>query len=114
MLRKTAMNENKKIAEVAQSVITAAELSTEIERLRIGFIPFCDAVALIVAADKGFMAAEASTSSSSAKCPGRTCATSSTSALFDAAHLIAPVAIASSLGLGHVKGFRSSPRSRSA
>ena len=26
MLRKTAMNENKKIAEVAQSVITAAEL----------------------------------------------------------------------------------------
>ena len=26
MLRKTAMNENKKIAEVAQSVVTAAEL----------------------------------------------------------------------------------------
>ena len=26
LLRKTAMNENKKIAEVAQSVITAAEL----------------------------------------------------------------------------------------
>jgi response regulator NasT len=26
MLRKTAMNENKKIAEVAQAVITAAEL----------------------------------------------------------------------------------------
>ena len=26
LLRKTAMNENKKIAEVAQSVVTAAEL----------------------------------------------------------------------------------------
>ena len=26
LLRKTAMNENKKIAEIAQSVITAAEL----------------------------------------------------------------------------------------
>jgi response regulator NasT len=26
LLRKTAMNENKKIAEIAQSVVTAAEL----------------------------------------------------------------------------------------
>ena len=74
------------------------------ESLRIGFIPLADAAALIIAADRGFAAQEGSCRSIwCAKCHGRMCATSSISALFDAAHLLAPVAIASSLGIGHVK-----------
>jgi len=58
MLRKTAMNENKKIAEVAQSVITAAELFQMTDqmvidkRCAIGFIRLSTRP-LIVAVDKG-------------------------------------------------------------
>ena len=73
------------------------------ERLRIGFIPLCDAAALLIAVDKGFcleagldveLVREVSWSNVRDKL---------NIGLFDAAHLLAPVAIASSLGLGHVK-----------
>ena len=40
------MNENKKIADMAQSVITAGEMLMSNTRLRIGFIPLADATAL--------------------------------------------------------------------
>jgi two-component system, oxyanion-binding sensor len=73
------------------------------ELLRIGFIPLCDATALLIAVDKGFcreaglnveLVREVSWSNVRDKL---------NIGLFDAAHLLAPVAIASSLGLGHVK-----------
>ena len=73
------------------------------ELLRIGFIPLCDAAALLIAVDKGFcreaglnveLVREVSWSNVRDKL---------NIGLFDAAHLLAPVAIASSLGLGHVK-----------
>jgi NitT/TauT family transport system ATP-binding protein len=73
------------------------------ETLRIGFIPLCDAAALLIAVDKGFcretglnveLVREVSWSNVRDKL---------NIGLFDAAHLLAPVAIASSLGLGHVK-----------
>ena len=51
---------------------------TASRQLRIGFIPLCDATALIVAVDKGFTAAEGLDVDSYAKYRGRTCATSST------------------------------------
>ena len=105
LLRKTAMNENKKIAEIAQSVITAAELlrNDADKRLRIGFIPLCDATALIVAVDKGFCAAEGLDVELVREVSWSNVRDKLNIGLFDAAHLIAPVAIASSLGLGHVK-----------
>ena len=73
------------------------------KRLRIGFIPLCDATALIVAADKGFAAAEGLDVELVREVSWSNVRDKLNIGLFDAAHLIAPVAIASSLGLGHVK-----------
>src|SRR5215813_7254466 len=72
-------------------------------RLRIGFIPLCDATALIVAVDKGFAAAEGLDVELVREVSWSNVRDKLNIGLFDAAHLLAPVAIASSLGLGHVK-----------
>jgi ABC-type nitrate/sulfonate/bicarbonate transport system substrate-binding protein len=72
-------------------------------RLRIGFIPLCDAAALIVAADKGFAEAEGLDLKLVREVSWSNVRDKLNIGLFDAAHLLAPVAIASSLGLGHVK-----------
>jgi ABC-type nitrate/sulfonate/bicarbonate transport system substrate-binding protein len=72
-------------------------------RLRIGFIPLADATALIVAVDKGFAAAEGLDVELVREVSWSNVRDKLNIGLFDAAHLIAPVAIASSLGLGHVK-----------
>jgi NitT/TauT family transport system ATP-binding protein len=73
------------------------------QRVRIGFIPLCDAVGLIVAADKGFLAAEGLDVELVREVSWSNMRDKLNIGLFDAAHLIAPIAIASSLGLGHVK-----------
>ena len=72
-------------------------------RLRIGFIPLCDAAALLVAVDKGFAAAEGLDVELVREVSWSNIRDKLNIGLFDAAHMIAPVAIASSLGLGHVK-----------
>jgi len=71
--------------------------------LRIGFIPLCDAAALIVAVDKGFAADEGLDVTLVREVSWSNVRDKLNIGLFDAAHLLAPVAIASSLGLGHVK-----------
>ena len=71
--------------------------------LRIGFIPLADAAALIVAVDKGFAAAEGLDVTLVREVSWSNVRDKLNIGLFDAAHLLAPVAIASSLGLGHVK-----------
>jgi NitT/TauT family transport system ATP-binding protein len=71
--------------------------------LRIGFIPLADAAALIVAVDKGFTAAEGLDVTLLREVSWSNVRDKLNIGLFDAAHLLAPVAIASSLGLGHVK-----------
>jgi len=71
--------------------------------LRIGFIPLVDAAALIVAVDKGFAAAEGIEIELVREISWSNVRDKLNIGLFDAAHLLAPVAIASSLGLGHVK-----------
>ncbi|HEY3642168.1 MAG TPA: CmpA/NrtA family ABC transporter substrate-binding protein [Xanthobacteraceae bacterium] len=73
------------------------------DRLRIGFIPLCDAAALIVAADRGFTAAEGLEVELVREISWSNVRDKLNIGIFDAAHLLAPVAIASSLGLGHVK-----------
>jgi NitT/TauT family transport system ATP-binding protein len=73
------------------------------KRVRIGFIPLCDAVALIVAVDKGFLTAEGLDVELVREVSWSNIRDKLNIGLFDAAHLIAPIAIASSLGLGHVK-----------
>jgi len=72
-------------------------------RLRVGFIPLADATALIVAVDKGFCAEEGLDVELVREVSWSNMRDKLNIGLFDAAHLIAPVAIASSLGLGHVK-----------
>ena len=71
--------------------------------LRIGFIPLVDAAALIVAVDKGFAAIEGLDVTLVREVSWSNVRDKLNIGLFDAAHLLAPVAIASSLGLGHVK-----------
>ncbi|WP_342722008.1 CmpA/NrtA family ABC transporter substrate-binding protein [Bradyrhizobium sp. B097] len=71
--------------------------------LHIGFIPLVDAAALIVATDKGFAAAEGLDVTLVREVSWSNVRDKLNIGLFDAAHLLAPVAIASSLGLGHVK-----------
>ena len=77
--------------------------------LHIGFIPLIDAAALIVAADKGFAAAEGLDVTLVREVSWSNVRDKLNIGLFDAAHLLAPVAIASSLGLGHVKVPISAP-----
>jgi two-component system, oxyanion-binding sensor len=71
--------------------------------LHIGFIPLVDAAALIVAVDRGFAAAEGLDVTLAREVSWSNVRDKLNIGLFDAAHLLAPVAIASSLGLGHVK-----------
>jgi NitT/TauT family transport system ATP-binding protein len=71
--------------------------------LHIGFIPLVDAAALIVAVDKGFTAAEGLDVTLVREVSWSNVRDKLNIGLFDAAHLLAPVAIASSLGLGHVR-----------
>lgn len=71
--------------------------------LRIGFIPLVDAAALIVAADKGFTKEEGVEVELVREVSWSNVRDKLNIGLFEAAHLLAPVAIASSLGLGHVK-----------
>jgi len=73
------------------------------ERLRIGFIPLADATALLVAVDKGFTAQEGLDVELVREVSWSNIRDKLNIGLFDAAHLIAPVAVASSLGLGHIK-----------
>ena len=71
--------------------------------LHIGFIPLVDAAALIVAVDQGFARDEGLDVTLVREVSWSNVRDKLNIGLFDAAHLLAPVAIASSLGLGHVK-----------
>jgi two-component system, oxyanion-binding sensor len=72
-------------------------------RLRIGFIPLADATALIIAVDKGFAKEEGLDIELVREVSWSNMRDKLNIGHFDAAHLLAPIAIASSLGLGHVK-----------
>jgi len=71
--------------------------------LRIGYIPLIDATALIVAVDCGFTAAEGLSIDLVREVSWSNVRDKLNLGLFDAAHLLSPVAIASSLGIGHVR-----------
>jgi ABC-type nitrate/sulfonate/bicarbonate transport system substrate-binding protein len=71
--------------------------------LQIGFIPLIDAAALIVAVEKGFTQAEGLDVQLVREVSWSNVRDKLNIGLFDAAHILAPVPIASSLGLGHIK-----------
>ena len=72
-------------------------------RLRIGFIPLVDAASLVVAADYGFAADQGLSIELVREVSWSNVRDKLNIGLFDAAHLLSPVAIASSLGIGHVR-----------
>ena len=72
-------------------------------RLRIGFMPLVDAAALVVAVDKGFATAEGLEVELVREASWSNIRDKLAIGHFDAAHLLTPMAIASTLGLGHVK-----------
>lgn len=82
---------------------TSTRRSTSSTDLRIGFIPLADATALIVAVDAGFTKAEGLDVDLVREVSWSNVRDRLNIGQFDAAHLLAPVAIASSLGLGHVR-----------
>jgi NitT/TauT family transport system ATP-binding protein len=71
--------------------------------LRIGYIPLVDAAALIVAVDRGFAAAYGLDIELVREVSWSNVRDKLNIGLFDAAHLLTPMAIASSLGIGHVR-----------
>jgi ABC-type nitrate/sulfonate/bicarbonate transport system substrate-binding protein len=71
--------------------------------LQIGFIPLIDAAALITAVEKGFTGAEGLDVTLVREVSWSNVRDKLNIGLFDAAHLLAPVPVASSLGLGHIK-----------
>jgi ABC-type nitrate/sulfonate/bicarbonate transport system substrate-binding protein len=71
--------------------------------LQIGFIPLIDAAALIVAVERGFTHAEGLDVQLVREVSWSNVRDKLNIGLFDAAHILAPVPIASSLGLGHIK-----------
>ncbi len=73
------------------------------KRLRIGFMPLVDAAALIVAVDRRFATNEGLNVELVREVSWSNIRDKLAIGLFDAAHLLAPMAIGSSLGLGQVK-----------
>jgi two-component system, oxyanion-binding sensor len=71
--------------------------------MRIGFIPLVDAAALIIAVDVGFAAEEGLAIELVRDVSWSNVRDKLNIGVLDAAHLLAPLAIASSLGIGHVK-----------
>jgi two-component system, oxyanion-binding sensor len=71
--------------------------------LQIGFIPLIDAAGLIIAVEKGFIRAEGLEAALVREVSWSNVRDKLNIGLFDTAHLLAPVPIASSLGLGHIK-----------
>src|ERR1700693_5957035 len=71
--------------------------------LRIGYIPLVDAAALIVAVDMGFAAAEHLDIELVREVSWSNVRDKLNIGFFDAPHLLSPLAIASSLGIGHVR-----------
>jgi len=78
-------------------------MTQSLRPVRIGFIPLADAAALCVAVDKGFSAAEGLEATLVREVSWSNVRDKLNIGLFDAAHMLAPMAVASSLGLGHVR-----------
>ncbi|MFJ5489146.1 ABC transporter substrate-binding protein, partial [Hansschlegelia beijingensis] len=79
------------------------------DRLKIGFIPLVDAAAPIVAATRGFAADEGLEIELVREVSWANIRDRLTFGHFDAAHLLAPLAISTSLGLGGIRAPLAAP-----
>ena len=73
------------------------------KRLRIGYVPLSDAAVLIAAATRGFAEAEGLSIELVREVSWANIRDKLILGHFDAAHMLAPFAIATTLGLGHLK-----------
>ena len=73
------------------------------KRLRIGYVPLSDAAVLIAAAERGFAEAEGLAIELVREVSWANVRDKLILGHFDAAHMLAPFAIATSLGLGHIR-----------
>ena len=73
------------------------------KNLRIGYIPLIDATPILIAADHGFAEAEGLNIELVREVSWSNVRDKLNLGLFDATHMLAPLPIASSLGIGHVK-----------
>jgi len=78
-------------------------MSRGMKKLRIGFIPLIDASVVIAAQECGFAAAEGLTLELMREVSWANIRDKLMLDMFDAAHMLAPLAVATSLGLGHSK-----------
>ena len=102
-LRRKAMSSNRRIAEIAEAVVTAHDLLGErgmTEHLTIGFLPLVDACLPILAHEHGFAEEEGLALRFQRDVSWATVLDRLLYGHSDAAHLIAPLAIATTLGRG--------------
>jgi two-component system, oxyanion-binding sensor len=78
-------------------------MTSSLQPVRIGFIPLTDAAPLCIAVDKGFMADEGLDAALVREASWSNVRDKLNIGLFDAAHMLAPMAVAASLGLGHLR-----------
>ena len=113
LLRKTAMNQNRKISEIAESLITAAGLLAPPEdkvkmtgdhQIVAGFMPLLDSAILVAAKEKGFAAAEAIDLVLVRETSWANIRDRMAVGHFQVAHVLAPMPIASNLGLTPLGG----------
>lgn len=90
------------MSETALDLIRPDGALPAAERLRIGFIPLVDCAPLVVARDKGFARAEGLALDLVRETSWANIRDRVVLGHFDAAHMLAPMAIAARLGLGHL------------
>lgn len=78
-------------------------IDSDLARLTIGFIPLIDSAPLIVAAEKGFAAAEGLTLTLVRETSWANIRDRVMLGHFDAAHMLGPLPIAATLGIGHIQ-----------
>lgn len=91
------------VGEDAGAALIGRKAGAEAVRLRVGFIPLVDCSPLIVAHEKGFAAAEGLALDLVREASWANIRDRVVLGHFDAAHMLAPMAIAANLGLGHLK-----------
>lgn len=84
-------------------------MSSVMATVRVGFVPLMDAALLVVAREEGFAAAEGIDLALVKEGSWAAVRDKLNARLFDAAHMLAPAAIASTLGLGHFRAPLASP-----
>ena len=108
LLRRTAMNQNRKIADLARSLVAAAALLASRgarmnKRIVAGFVPLVDCAVLVAAHELGFARRHGIELDLVKEPSWASLRDHLNLGYVDCAHALAPLPIASALGVGHVR-----------